>query len=194
MFRSSKRHGKLPACVEWLPDCPCSHNYKLSPGTYALGVFGGASWLNGPQVYTAGVEGQVYWQRFTLYGQASASALKVSDISGSAVQLRGQGQWFMTDNTAILGDVMWTSIDLDGSATDLALIGTLMHRFDGTPIAGFAKVRWDQMDGSGYSASATTVLAGICIIADPPGSTLRSGLQGVPMTVEPIQFGFLGSS
>ena len=68
-----------------------------------------------------------------------------------------------------------------------------MHRFDGTPIAGFAKVRWDQMDGDGYSGSATTVLAGIRIIADPPGSTLRSSLMGVPMDVEPIQFGFLGS-
>ena len=171
-----------------------AHVYRLEPGSHALGVFGGASWLLGPQVYTAGVEGQMYWQRFTLYGQASASALKFEDISGSAFQLRGQGQWFATDNTAVFGDVLWTNIDLDGSATDLALIGTVMHRFDGTPIAAFGKVRWDHMTGDGYSGDATTVLGGLRIIADQPGGTLRSSLQGVPMDVEPIQFGFLGSS
>ena len=169
-----------------------AHLYKMTPGSHALGIYGGASWLLGPQVYTAGLEGQMYWQRFTLYGQASAAALNFADISGSAVQVRGQGQWFLNDNTALLGDVIWTSIDLDESATDLTLIGTVMHRFDGTPIAGFAKVRWDHATGGGYSEDATTVLAGVRIIADPPGSTLRSSLIGVPMNVEPIQFGLLG--
>lgn len=171
-----------------------AHVYKLEPGSHALGVFGGASWLLGPQVYTVGVEGQMYWQRFTVYGQASGSALNFADISGSAFQLRGQGQWFATDNTAVFGDVVWTSIDLDGSATDLALIGTVMHRFDGTPIAAFGKVRWDHMTADGYSGDATTVLGGLRIIADQPGGTLRSSLQGVPMNVEPIQFGILGSN
>jgi opacity protein-like surface antigen len=169
-----------------------AHLYKMEPASHALGVFGGASWLNGPQVYTAGLEGQMYWQRFTLYGQASASALKISDISGSAVQVRGQGQWFLNDNTGIFGDVIWTGIDLDESANDLTLVGTLMHRFEGTPIAGFAKVRWDQASGDGDTVTATTVLAGVRIIADPPGGTLRSSLMGVPMDVEPIQFGMFG--
>jgi hypothetical protein len=136
----------------------------------------------------------MYWQRFTAYGQASASALKVNDISGSAIQLRGQGQWFATDNTALFGDVLWTTIDLDGSATDLALVGTAMHRFDGTPIAVFGKVRWDHITADGDSSDAATVLGGVRIIADQPGGTLRSSLQGVPMNVEPIQFGFLGSN
>lgn len=171
-----------------------AHVYRLEPGSHALGVFGGASWLLGPQVYTAGVEGQMYWPRFTLYGQGSASALKVNDISGSAFQLRGQGQWFATDNTAVFGDVIWTTIDLDGSATDLALIGTAMHRFDGTPIAVFGKVRWDHMTADGSTNNATTVLGGLRIIADQPGGTLRSSLQGVPMDVEPIEFGYLGTN
>ena len=44
----------------------------------------------------------------------------------------------------------------------------------------------------GYSEDATTLLAGVRIFADPPGSTLRSSLIGVPMNIEPIQFGLAG--
>ena len=171
-----------------------AHLYKLTPGSHALGIFGGASWLPGPQVYTAGVEGQMYWQQFTLYGQASVSSLSVEDLSGHAFQLRGQGQWFANENTAVMGDVIWTSLDLDGSANVLTLAGTVMHRFQNTPIAGFGKVRWDQISAGGYSETATTLVAGVRVIVDQPGGTLRTSLQGVPMNVEPVELGFTGAS
>jgi len=170
-----------------------AHIYRMNPDSHALGVFGGASWFLGPQAYTIGVEGQMYWPHFTLYGQASVAALRVDDESSHAVQLRGQGQWFATDNTAVMGDVIWTHINEFGGSSGvsvLSLAGTLMHRFQGTAFAGFGKVRWDQFAFDGFSGSTTSVLGGVRVMTGQPNATLKQHLREVPMNVEPILFGF----
>lgn len=169
------------------------HIYRSVPDSHAVGLYGGAAWAYGPQAYTIGAEGQMYWQQFTLYGQASVSAVRFGSETGHAFQLRGQGQWFATDNTAILGDVSWTSLNLyDETASALSLQGTVMHRFENTPFAAFGKVRWTQANWDDYSPSVTTALVGVRIIADQPGSTLKQSLRGVPMNVDNGDLFFIG--
>jgi hypothetical protein len=166
------------------------HIYKRDPQSYALGFFAGADFPTPLSIYQAGVEGQFYWPQFTLYGQASFASLKALDESGTAVQLRAEGQYFIHDNTALIGDIMWTNASAFSGSTDiLTLSGSIMHRFDNTPLAGFLEARWDHATGDGDTADISTFLAGVRIFADPPGSTLKSSRRiGPPMDVKPIGF------
>lgn len=173
-----------------------AHLYKRDPNSHAVGVFVGADYPLFTSVYTVGVEGQMYWPQFTLYGQASVASVSLGSSSGHALQLRGEGQWYMTDDTALIGDVIWTGVNLDSvTVNTLTLAGSVMHRFSGTPWAGFVKGRWDQSTSGGDTASTATVLVGVRLQADPPGSTLKSHRRtGPAMDVEPIMFGgaFIG--
>lgn len=171
-----------------------AHLYRRDPDSNAFGVFVGANYPTGVSLYTVGVEGQLYWPQFTLYGQASLSSMTSGPDSGHIAQLRGEGQWFLTDDSALIGDVIWTGINFDSYHTNvLTLAGSYMHRFTGTPWAGFVKGRWDHASTDGYNASAFSVLAGVRLHADPAGSTLKSHRRtGPAMDVEPIVFGGYG--
>jgi opacity protein-like surface antigen len=166
-----------------------AHIYKRDPQSYALGFFAGADFPTPFSIYQVGVEGQLYWPQFTLYGQASFGSLNVSSESATAIQLRGEGKYFIHDNTALIGDIMWTNVSGDAfSGTSiLSLSGSVMHRFDNTPLAGFLKARWDHATGDGDEVNISTFLAGIRIFADPPGSTLKSsGRTGPAMDVDTL--------
>jgi len=166
-----------------------AHLYYRDPASHALGLFGGANYW-GPQVYTVGVEGQMYWPQFTLYGQAALSSVQAFGASATAVQLRGEGQWFFTDNIALLGDLMWTHVSADGDPADiLTVAGTLIHRFDG-PISGFVRGRWDHTTAGSFTSDQWSVVGGVRISADQAGSTDKSHRRtGPAMDVLPLRLG-----
>jgi hypothetical protein len=172
-----------------------AHFYKRDPNSHALGIFGGAEFYSGPQLYTIGAEGQMYWPQFTLYGQASVSSFNCNGPCYSNLtmfQLRGEGQWFVNDNTVLLGDVIWRSFTGDDNFDMFTVAGTLMHRFNQGPISGFVTARWDGL-GSGPTADQWTGLIGIRVHADPAGSTEKSHRHTGPAmdVVQPIEGGML---
>ena len=61
-----------------------AHLYKRDPNSHAVGVFVGADFPLLTSVYTVGVEGQMYWPQFTLYGQASVASVSSRIFSGHA--------------------------------------------------------------------------------------------------------------
>jgi hypothetical protein len=166
------------------------HFYKRQPESHALGVFVGGGSIFYVHTLTFGVEGQMYWPQFTLYGQASVSKLTVSDESAHAVQLRAEGQWYVTDNTMIVGDLIWTHLTEDSDTSNVLSVGvSAMHRFHGGPLAGFIKARWDHLSYESAIGNNFVVLGGVRVHADPPGSTLKSHRRtGPAMDVEQVLF------
>lgn len=168
-----------------------AHLYSRDPNSHALGVFGGADFPQGASLYTFGVEGQMYWPQFTLYTQASLSAVNAGSSNGHAAQVRGQGQWFPTDDTIVTGDLIWTGLNLESYQVNvLSVGGGVLHRFSGSPWAGFVRGRWDHATGEGSTTDAFTALAGVRLHADPAGSTEKSHRRtGPAMDVEPVILG-----
>jgi hypothetical protein len=166
------------------------HAYYRDPNSHALGFFGGANFYDGPQAYTLGVEGQMYWPQFTLYGQAAVSSIRYGNDSATAFHLRGQGQWFITDDTVLLKDVMWTLVDAEGdTANILTLAGTAMHRFNGGPFSGFLRAEWNHITADPYAANEFSAVIGVRVSADPPGSTEMSHRRtGPAMDVQTLPF------
>jgi hypothetical protein len=172
-----------------------AHWYRRDPGSHALGVFGGASAVPQANQTTIGVEGQVYWPQFTLYGQGSVSRMQSFSSDGWAFQLRAEGQWFVSDDTVVLGDLMWTRADLDfANASTWTFAGTLVHRFTGSPFSGFLRARYDTIDTEFTTLDEWSAVAGVRLSADPPGSTDKSHRRNGPaMDVLPAPtFGFAG--
>ena len=178
------------------------HLYKRTP-THAFGAYFGAGQPNyrgsSFDVIGGGLEGQIYLQNFTLYGQAGLSQIQVpfgaSDVH--TAMLRGEIQAFFGDNTMVAADAMWNRISAtwgDFDATTAAL--SAVHRVAGTPFAVTGQARYDRVsDGYGFDTTTWTALAGIKLFADPPGSTVRSSHQTGPamdvLAQTPSQFEYL---
>jgi hypothetical protein len=123
----------------------------------AFGLFGGYSNLQQygnehGNMLTAGAELQGYFGNLTLYGQ-------VGYFDSSAVEDpyffdfhgwfgRGTARYFVSPATRLQFDAQWMSIagTYDHKGSVLTLIGTAEHQFTSAPFAGFASVRWDQVD------------------------------------------------
>jgi hypothetical protein len=166
------------------------HLYKRQPESHALGLLVGGGTSYYLHHLTFGVEGQMYWPRFTLYGQALVSRLSYGSDEAHAVQLRGEGQWYLTDNTVLIGNLIWSHLSEDSYNANVFSVGAgAMHRFHGGPVAGFVKVRWDHLSYDSAVGSSLTALAGVRVHADPPMSTLKSHLRtGPAMNVEQVLF------
>jgi hypothetical protein len=170
-----------------------AHWYARDPASHALGLFAGADFFAGdPQVYTAGVEGQMYWPAFTLHGQASLSSVQSGSTSGLAFQLRAEGQWFLAPDTVLLADVMWVGVDdfYDDNASFLTLLAQLQHRFNGGPFSGFVRARYDRNNFDDPDFNVASAVVGVRVQADPPGSTEMSHRRtGPAMDVLPMFVG-----
>jgi hypothetical protein len=165
-----------------------AHWYARDPNSHALGLYAGADFFSiGPQIYTFGVEGQMYWPDFTLYGQASVSAVQGGD-DGWMTQLRAEGQWFLSDDTLVVGDVMWSHLSADGDdANILTLLAQLEHRFNGGPFSGFVRGRFDHQSADFFDVDQFSAVLGVRVQADPPGSTEKSHRRtGPAMDVLPV--------
>jgi len=173
-----------------------AHLYRRDPSNHAFGVFGGANYAReGGSTYQFGLEGQKYWEQFTFYVQGSVLSLHDGPVDGWGLQLRKEGQWFLTDDTALLGDVMWTYTDVDGQGGNtLTLAGTLMHRFNGGPFSGFLQGRYDGFENQYVSVDQWSAVAGVRVSADALGSTDKSHRRtgaGMDVLQAPI-YGFSG--
>jgi hypothetical protein len=169
------------------------HWYGRDPNSHALGLFAGANFQTfAPQLYTIGIEGQMYWPDFTLYGQASVSSMQFGPDDGWAAQLRGEGQWFLSDDTLVIGDVAWTTLNSDGdTANILTLLAQLEHRFNGGPFSGFIRGRFDHASADFFEADLFSAVLGVRVQADPPGSTEKSHRRtGPAMDVLPMNLAF----
>jgi hypothetical protein len=170
-----------------------AHWYARDPNSHALGLYAGANFQTfAPQLYTVGVEGQMYWPDFTLYGQASVSSVQFGPDSGWAGQLRGEGQWFLSDDTLVIGDIAWTHFNVDSeTANILTVLAQLQHRFNGGPFSGFLRGRFDHLTTDSFDANVFSAVLGVRVQADPPGSTEKSHRRtGPAMDVLPTSLIF----
>jgi hypothetical protein len=124
-----------------------------------IGVFGGAGDVSPDEIYgTAyrhgliGVEGQLYWNQFTFYGQAgydsSIGALSTGPGTVDTVWawfVRGTGRYYINPNLRLEGTVQYSSgsHDFTVAATNvdfntLLWRGKIEYKFDASPFAVFA--------------------------------------------------------
>lgn len=168
-----------------------AHFYRRD-ASYAFGGFAGYDRLSPPTNRAmAGFEGQAYFGNTTLLGQAAY--VRLGGFESQGVMVRGGVRHFFTPDAMVEGNVVWTSM-LDGLDFDaLSVVGTAMYRFDGTPVALFGRLRYDEVSGDAEGEQASA-LAGVRFLIDG-GGTLQSHYATGPamdviQTPTPWAFGF----
>jgi hypothetical protein len=126
-----------------------------------LGVFAGAGdagggFLEAKRHVVGGVEGQLYWNQFTLYLQGGYDTIVGDSFFGEphAWFARGTGRYFVTPNTVIEGTVLYATGEIEfnplffppGASTSRDFQtwlweAKLEHRFATTPFSAFVKYR-----------------------------------------------------
>jgi hypothetical protein len=197
LVETFSRGKGVPSISESSPEfAGYAHWYARDPNSHALGLFAGANFFTfAPKVYTVGIEGQMFWPTFTLYGQASVSEVNIGSSDAWMGQLRAEGQWFLTNDTVAIADAMWSHVNFSGDVANiLTLQGQLQHRFNGGPFSGFVRGRFDHVSGDFIERDQFAALLGVRVQADPPGSTEIShrrngaGMDVLPMPILGLVF------
>jgi hypothetical protein len=124
-----------------------AHASLRDPEAYLIGLFGGIGSVgihdddNG-KFWFAGIEGQYYWNDFTIYGQGGYMDQTGHDDNFHAAWfVRGVGRYFWTDNTMIQGELAYANGEQDTNDRDMDLFAwglRLDHQFMAAPVTGFA--------------------------------------------------------
>ena len=155
------------------------HLAMRNPASHAIAVFGGLSAANnlyhwggsgeGQMVHgLIGLEGQLYFNQFTLYGQGGyAGRITGSDTTEPEHLwfIRGVGRYFYTPNDKIQAEVGYAAgpaYNCSGCATNsITNWGVLYeHRFD-SPFSVYAEYAGFSMDGDSARATEHMVMVGI---------------------------------
>ena len=135
--------------------------------TYLIGLFGGIAGTSDYEGYTGwdtsifgGVEGQMYWGNFTLYGQAGFLKQFAGYYSGiynlGLPFAQIEGRYFLTPNTKISANVGITTGNIWGyydPQTTLSYGGEIEHKFSANPVSVFGRVQ-------GFHGSGTYEISG----------------------------------
>jgi hypothetical protein len=100
---------------------------------------------------------------------------------------RGTARYFVSPVTRLQFDAQWMSItgDYDQKGSVLTLVGTAEHQFASSPFAGFASVRWDQVD-SFTTRDFNALQATVGMRFHFGGSALENDRNGATMDVIPM--------
>ena len=157
---------------------------KLNGG--ALGAYGAVNFPTGGTVYTAGIEGEVYFGNFTLggdidYNWTDGGLSFVGDYwSGSL-----WADAYLNQNWRIGGEFEYYGDNIDTWSASL----DTEFRFGNSPMSGWLEGSY--IDSSGAGGDAWTFLAGVRVLIDG-GMTLIDHDRNVPWEsglLGPDQFG-----
>jgi hypothetical protein len=170
-----------------------AHLYWRDVDHFALGGFAGITQLGlyGMQgrMLTGGAEAQSYLGNLTLYGQAAAFSTSRIDngwLDFDGYFVRGSARYFATPNLLLQADAQLAEFDGFDHFAALSLRGLAEYRFSGAPFAGFASVRWDQINPDvNRPYSSTTVMFGIRAYFGSD-SIKANDRRGAPMDVMPF--------
>jgi hypothetical protein len=146
-----------------------AHLYWRDPAKGALGAFGGYQQDSGFDIWRGGAEALAFWGPFTLYGQAEyldlSGDLNGRDRSGSGLQARLTGRYFVMPNLKLEASVIWSHLNWDiGDNELLSGIALAEYRFN-SPLSGFVGLRYDDFDAQSqynqYSYDDLTVFVGL---------------------------------
>lgn len=143
------------------------HLSYRNPDRFALGAFGSYGRADPYELYGGGVEGQLFWNRVTLYGQGGYRHVDQPNNFVNEWYVRGVGRWFPTDNTRIEGEIGYAWYDPDkGTGNDDTFWSvSAEYRFDHMPIGIYGQYRGDYLrpteEGKSVPLTINTFLFGI---------------------------------
>jgi hypothetical protein len=131
------------------------HIYWRNPSSHALGGFGAiegydnASSFDGTKRYHLGVEGQVYLDRVTLYGQAYTGRHTINSSTAAIRGVRGMARYFATDNLRFEGEIGYRELATSSGSADTVVLGAeATYRFDDSPVSVFGRYQYDHITSS----------------------------------------------
>lgn len=139
----------------------------------AIGVFGGIDFPFGSTVYTAGVEGEVYFGDITLGADADYNW---SDSSGDFWTVSGWADFYFNPDFRVGAAIDYGNGDVPEQWS--AGIDT-EYRFSGTPFSVWAEGSYSSADCCG-DPDIWQGLAGMRFFMDPPNTTLQEHDRQVP--------------
>jgi hypothetical protein len=141
----------------------------------AVGVYGGINFPFGTTVYTAGVEGEVYFGSITLGADADYNWSECPSC-GNFWSVGGWADFYFNPDFRISGSIDYGA----GDIPDLWSAGIdTEYRFSGSPLSVWAEGSYSSIDCCG-APDIWEGLAGFRFFLDPPGTTLQEHDRQVP--------------
>lgn len=161
-----------------------AHFYRRS-GDWAAGVLGGGLFGEGIRVGVVGAEAVRFGDNAILTGQILYAPYTTGGgFRSNAVQGRLGVSYFLTENTAIFGEVLDTYYWFDGgSFNNVSGIVGLKHHYASLPITTFAQLRVEHLTGGMVPATVGIGVAGVTFHIGGNQGTLRQAGEAVPMLV-----------
>ena len=147
----------------------------------ALGVFGAANFPSFGSVYTAGVEGEVYFGAITLGADATYNWAD-GGISEDYWTVRGWADWYLTPDARIGAQVAYVDYDSIGPLDPNKWIASIdgEYRFSGSPLSLWGEVNYSSSDlGFGIDPETWSGMIGLRVFMDG-GMTLHEHDMYVP--------------
>ncbi len=125
---------------------------------HAFGVFASQLNIDSDNFYGLGVEGAMYWDRFTLSGQAGW-AQATYDNPDDITNFGGQGTFFVNDNFTVGAELGWTDSEWEGEESFTYGLNS-EFQFTGSPFS--ASLSWVHADsdydgGGSHEVDAITI-------------------------------------
>lgn len=132
------------------------HIYWRDPSSFALGGFGAlegydnAGSFDATTRYTVGVEGQVYLDNVTLYGQAYLGQHTINSSTADIRGVRGMVRYFATENLRFEGELGYRELATSSGSADTVVFGAeATYRFDNSPVSVFGRYQFDHLTSTG---------------------------------------------
>jgi hypothetical protein len=141
-----------------------AHLYVRDPSRYAVGAFGSYGILEGYDIWGGGLEGQLFLNRVTLYGQGGYRTFdNASNYNLNEWYVRAIGRWFPTDNFRLEGEVGYAQFSADSSdpVDNLFWLATAEYRFDHMPLGVYAQYRGDNFSFDEGSTTSNAAILGV---------------------------------
>jgi len=167
-----------------------AHVYWRDPSSFALGAFASIETYRGIDFtfdddtysYRYGAEGQVYFDRVTLYGQLYLGQIDIPDapVDFDTWGVRGVVRYFVRDNLRIDGELGFHELNVGdsfGPSIDMETFSAALqasYRFTGTPLTVFGRYQYDTTSVSLASVELDTHKFVIGLRGTFGSSTLRA--------------------
>lgn len=132
------------------------HIYWRDPSSFALGGFASVETydnmgsFDGTRRYIGGVEGQVYLDKVTLYGQAYMGQHTINSTTADIRGVRGVARYFATENLRFEGELGYRQFATSSGSADTVVFGAeATYRFDNSPVSVFGRYQFDHLTSSG---------------------------------------------